>query len=148
MQLHTWKELGELKGLSISVKIHRAAAGFAIALIVVFLSTPTSNRIQEVRHHDFQTDNVLRFHGTFDQYLRGGLSRIDPRMGTDAHICRLVLTLNARKDIRAMTDDPEDLAFSLHTLSKGPHNMSSKTRSTISIKIETHETVEAQRHLE
>ncbi|KAJ7937381.1 hypothetical protein B0H13DRAFT_212079 [Mycena leptocephala] len=142
LQLRTWKDLGELKGLSMSVNV-LGAWRFFHCLDSCLLSTAISNWIQKVRHHDYQAHYVFRFNGSLDKCLRIGLSHINPCLATDPHICGLLLF-----DIRASTDDPEDLTFSLQTLSKVPRNMSSIRRPTISIKIETHETVEAERHSE
>ncbi|KAF8211493.1 hypothetical protein K438DRAFT_1958595 [Mycena galopus ATCC 62051] len=160
MQLHTWKELGELKGLSMSVNILGAAADFVIALILVFYLRRSRTGFKK---SDTMISKLIMFSvstglltsicavASLVSILVWGQTLIYVAFYFSLgrlYFNSVLATLNARKDIRAMTDDPEDLTFSLHTLSKGPRNMSSKTRPTISIKIETHETVEAERHSE
>ncbi|KAJ7873327.1 hypothetical protein B0H14DRAFT_3106848 [Mycena olivaceomarginata] len=143
MQLHTWEELGELKGLSMSVNVLGAVADFLIALILVFYLRRSRTGFK--KSDTMITKLILVWPSTLIYVaFYFSLGRL--------YFNSVLATLNARKDIRAMTDDPEDLTFSLHTLSnKGPRNMSSKSRPTISIKIETHQThqtVEAERHSE
>ncbi|KAJ7237220.1 hypothetical protein B0H12DRAFT_113324 [Mycena haematopus] len=160
MQLHTWKELTELKGLSMSVNVLGAAADFLIALILVFYLRRSRTGFKK---SDTMITKLIMFSvstglltsicavASLVSILVWGQTLIYVAFYFSLgrlYFNSVLATLNARKDIRAMTDDPEDLTFSLHTLSKGPPNMNSKMRPAISIKIETHETVEAERHSE
>ncbi|KAF7355006.1 hypothetical protein MSAN_01416100 [Mycena sanguinolenta] len=160
MQLYTWKELGQLKGLSMSVNVLGAAADFLIALILVFYLRRSRTGF---KRSDTMITKLIMFSvstglltsicalASLISILVWGQTLIYVAFYFSLgrlYFNSVLATLNARKDIRAMTDDPEDLTFSLQTFSKGPRNMNSKTRPTISIKIETHETAEVERHSE
>ncbi|KAJ6516242.1 hypothetical protein C8R45DRAFT_1142012 [Mycena sanguinolenta] len=160
MQLHTWEELAQLKGLSMSVNVLGAAADFLIALILVFYLRRSRTGFKK---SDTMITKLIMF--TVSTGLLTSICALASLVSIlvwgqtliyvafyfslgRLYFNSVLATLNARKDIRAMTDDPEDLTFSLQTFSKGPRNMNSKTRPTISIKIETHETAEVERHSE
>ncbi|KAJ6539006.1 hypothetical protein B0H19DRAFT_337450 [Mycena capillaripes] len=160
LQLRTWKELGELKGLSMSVNVLGAASDFFIAMILVYYLRRSRTGFKK---SDTMITKLIMFSvstglltsicavASLVSILVWGQTLIYVAFYFSLgrlYFNSVLATLNARKDIRALTDDPEDLTFSLQTLSKVPRNMSSIKRPTISIKIETHETVEAERHSE
>ncbi|KAJ6510177.1 hypothetical protein C8R47DRAFT_1208214 [Mycena vitilis] len=160
LQLKTWKELGELKGLSMSVNVLGAVSDFFIALTLVYYLRRSRTGFKK---SDTMITKLIVFSvstglltsvcavASLVSIIVWGQTLIYVAFYFSLgrlYFNSVLATLNARNDIRASTDDPEDLTFSLQTLSKVPRNMSSTRRPTISIKIETHETVEAERHSE
>ncbi|KAJ7667665.1 hypothetical protein DFH06DRAFT_224399 [Mycena polygramma] len=160
LQLKTWKELGELKGLSMSVNVLGAVSDFFIALTLVYYLRRSRTGFKK---SDTMITKLIVFSvstglltsvcavASLVSIIVWGQTLIYVAFYFSLgrlYFNSVLATLNARNDIRASTDDPEDLTFSLQTLSKVPRNMSSIRRPTISIKIETHETVEAERHSE
>ncbi|KAJ7499264.1 hypothetical protein FB451DRAFT_1204840 [Mycena latifolia] len=157
LQLSTWVELGELKGLSMSVNVLGAVADFVIAVILVFYLRRSRTGFKK---SDTMISKLIMFSvstgllttvcalASLVSILLWGHTLIYVAFYFSLgrlYFNSVLATLNARKDIRAFTDDPEDLSFSLQTLSKAPRNMSSVRRPTISIKIDTTHEVEAER---
>ncbi|KAJ7122783.1 hypothetical protein C8R44DRAFT_875986 [Mycena epipterygia] len=152
LQLSTWEELAKLKGLSMSVNVLGAAADLVIAVILVFYLRRSKTGFKK---SDTMISKLIMF-SVSTGFLTGicavaSLVSILIWGQTLIYVAfyfslgrlyfnSVLATLNARKDI--LSDDPEDLSFSLQTLSKGPRNMS--TRPTISIKIDTTHEVEAE----
>ncbi|KAJ7755645.1 hypothetical protein DFH07DRAFT_484996 [Mycena maculata] len=156
LQLQTWKELGELKGLSMSVNVLGAVADLVIALILVFYLRRSRTGFKKSDH---MITKLIFFSvstglltcvcaiASLVSILLWGQTLIYVAFYFSLgrlYFNSVLATLNARKDIRASTDDPEDLTFSLQTLSKPPRNMSSVRRPTISIKIDTTHEVEQE----
>ncbi|KAJ7688394.1 hypothetical protein B0H17DRAFT_656365 [Mycena rosella] len=156
LQLSTWDELHGLKGLSMTVNVIGAVADFAIAMILVFYLRRSRTGFKK---SDTMISKLILF-----SVSTGLLTSICALASLVSILCwgntliyvafyfslgrlysnSVLASLNGRKDIRAFVDDPDDLTFSLQTLSKA-RNMSSVRRPTISIKIDTTHEVEAER---
>ncbi|KAJ7638495.1 hypothetical protein FB45DRAFT_903044 [Roridomyces roridus] len=153
LQLHTWAELGELKGLSMSVNVLGAVSDFLIAMILVYYLRQSKTGFK-------RSDNMISKLIAFS-VSTGLLTSICAILSLVSivvwgntliyvafYFClgrlyfnSVLATLNARKDIRADAD-PEDITFSLQTFSKA-RNLSAPKPPTISIKIDTIHEVEA-----
>ncbi|KAJ6627488.1 hypothetical protein B0H10DRAFT_389486 [Mycena sp. CBHHK59/15] len=155
LQLETWTELGELKSLSMSVNVLGAASDVIITSILVFYLHQSRTGFKK---SDTMISKLIMFSvstglltsicavASLLSILLWGQTLIYVAFYFSLgrlYFNSVLATLNARKDIRALTDDPEDLTFSLQTLSKVPRNMNSR-RPTISIKIDTTHEVEAE----
>ncbi|KAJ7162569.1 hypothetical protein C8R43DRAFT_301230 [Mycena crocata] len=159
LQLETWEQLSQLKGLSMSVNVLGAFADFVIAIILVLYLRRSRTGFKK---SDTMITKLIMFSvstGLLTSVCAlASLVSILVWSHTLVYVAfyfslgrlyfnSVLATLNARKDIRAMTDDPEDLSFSLQTLSKVskvPRSMSTFRRPTISIKIDTTHEVEAE----
>nr|GAT53810.1 predicted protein [Mycena chlorophos] len=158
MQLKTWQDLGQLKPLSMTVNVLGAASDFVIAMILVYY-------LRRSRTGFKKSDTMIRKLIVFSVTtgLLVGVCAIASLVSillwgqTLIYVAfyfslgrlefnTLLATLNARKDILA--DDPEDISFSLQTMSKVvPRKLSSGVnhRATLSIKIDTTHEVNSDR---
>ncbi|KAF7313514.1 hypothetical protein HMN09_00507300 [Mycena chlorophos] len=128
MQLKTWQDLGQLKPLSMTVNVLGAASDFVIAMILVYY-------LRRSRTGFKKSDTMIRKLIVFSVTtgLLVGVCAIASLVSillwgqTLIYVAfyfslgrlefnTLLATLNARKDILA--DDPEDISFSLQTMSK------------------------------
>ncbi|KAJ7228989.1 hypothetical protein GGX14DRAFT_692836 [Mycena pura] len=155
MKLGTWKELGELKGLSMTVNVLGAVSDFVIAVILVFYLRRSRTGFKK---SDTMITKLIVFSvstglltsvcaiASLVSIIIWGQTLIYVAFYFSLgrlYFNSVLATLNARKDIRAFGDDPEDFSFSLQTLSKA-RNMSGVKRPTISIKIDTTHEVEIE----
>ncbi|KAJ7087187.1 hypothetical protein B0H15DRAFT_302035 [Mycena belliarum] len=137
LKLQTWQELGELKGLSMSVNVLGAVSDFVIAVILVFYLRRSRTGFKK---SDTMISKLIMFSvstglltavcalASLVSILVWGQTLIYVAFYFSLgrlYFNSVLATLNARKDIRAITDDPEDLTFSLETFSKVPRTMSS-----------------------
>ncbi|KAK7061421.1 hypothetical protein R3P38DRAFT_3166393 [Favolaschia claudopus] len=138
LSFQTWAELRELKGLSMAVNIIGAVSDTVITAILVYYlrrsrtgfkrsDTMITKLIQFSVSTGFLTSvcaiasliSILTWPQTLIYVVfYFSLGRL--------YFNSVLATLNARKDIRAITDDPEDVTFSLQSFSKA-RSMSSKT---------------------
>ncbi|KAJ7179458.1 hypothetical protein C8R46DRAFT_1212016 [Mycena filopes] len=143
LQLETWEQLGELKGLSMSVNVLGAVADFAIAIILVFYLRRSRTGFKK---SDTMISKLIKY--VLSTGLLTGVCALASLVSIlvwgktliyvafyfslgRLYFNSVLATLNARSDIRVLTDDPEDITFSLQSLSKVIQ------RPTISIKIDT-----------
>ncbi|KAJ7067956.1 hypothetical protein C8F01DRAFT_1246510 [Mycena amicta] len=175
MKLETWKELGQLKPLSMTVNVLAAVSDLVIAMILVYYLRRSKTGFKK---SDTMISKLIVFS------VSTGLLTSVCAIGSlilvwgetliyvtfyfvvgRLYFNSVLATLNARKVMLVLarrikswcnwqlkdilTEDPEDLSFSLQTMSKAvPRNMSSIRRPTISIKIDTTHEVEAEQYSE
>ncbi|KAJ7283456.1 hypothetical protein C8J57DRAFT_1292608 [Mycena rebaudengoi] len=156
LRLETWQELAQLKGLSMAVNVLGAVSDALIAaILVIFLRRSRTG----FKKSDTMISKLIMFSvstglltsvcavASLVSILVWGKTLIYVAfyfaLGR-LYYNSLLATLNARKDIRGLTDDPEDLSFSLQTLSKVARNGMGSRRPTISIKIDTTQEVEKE----
>ncbi|KAJ7047708.1 hypothetical protein C8F04DRAFT_1059821 [Mycena alexandri] len=156
LQLETWAQLGELKGLSMTVNVLGAAADLFIALILVFYLhrsrtgfKKSDTMISKLMLFSVSTGLLTAFCAVASlvSILVWGKTLIYVAFYFSLgrlYFNSVLATLNARNDIRALTDDPEDITFSLQTLSKVIPR-SASNRPTISIKIDTTQEVNMEK---
>ncbi|KAF7331775.1 hypothetical protein MKEN_00057400 [Mycena kentingensis (nom. inval.)] len=155
MKLETWQELGQLKPLSMTVNVLGAGGDFVIAMFLVFYLRRSRTGF---RKSDSMISKLIIFSvstglltsvcaiASLVSILVLGSSLVYVAFYFSLgrlYFNSVLATLNARKDI--LDDDPDDLTFSLQTLSKAaPCSKSSIRRPTISIKIDTTHEVEPE----
>ncbi|KAF7301610.1 hypothetical protein MIND_00726500 [Mycena indigotica] len=149
MKLKTWKDLEQLKPLSMTVNVLGAMSDFVIALALVFYLRRSRTGF---RKSDMMISKLIVFSVSTGLLttLCAIASLVSIVLWGDTLIYvafyfslgrlyfnSVLATLNARKDLLA--DDPDDITFSLQTISKVvPRKLSSpQQQRTISIKIQT-----------
>ncbi|TFK29252.1 hypothetical protein FA15DRAFT_632122 [Coprinopsis marcescibilis] len=150
MKLHTWADLGNLKGLSISVNIVGVVVDVFIAgALFYFLSRSRTG----FKKSDTMISRLILFTvstgfltslcaiGSLVSILAWGQTLI--YVAFYFSIGRLysnsvLATLNARKSIRGLGEDGDELSFSLQSFAKsGSKELTSMRQTNISIKIDT-----------
>ncbi|KAJ7781603.1 hypothetical protein B0H16DRAFT_1878275 [Mycena metata] len=156
LQLETWEQLAELKGLSMTVNVLGAAADLFIALILVFYLhrsrtgfKKSDTMISKLMLFSVSTGLLTAFCAVASlvSILVWGKTLIYVAFYFSLgrlYFNSVLATLNARNDFRALTDDPEDITFSLQTLSK----VIPRNRPTISIKIDTTQEINMEKDSE
>ncbi|KAL1743913.1 hypothetical protein HDZ31DRAFT_83085 [Schizophyllum fasciatum] len=147
LQLSTWSELGALKPLSMTVNVLGAVADVIIAAGLFFFLHRSRTGFKK---SDTMISKLIMFAVSTGMLTSvcaiGSLVSISVWGDTLIYVAfyfrysnSLLATLNARKDIRELIDDPESLSFSLQTRSKSVHNRTfgSQRPTNISVQIET-----------
>ncbi|TFK73030.1 hypothetical protein BDN72DRAFT_894272 [Pluteus cervinus] len=152
MQLETWAELAELKGLSMTVNVLAVVTDVIIAAALFFYLHRSRTGF---KRSDTMISKLIMF--TVSTGLLTSICAVASLLTiviwgeTLIYVAfyfslgrlysnSILATLNARKSIRGLGDDHEDLSFSLQSLSKiGPRNLTASPNIStgISIKIDT-----------
>ncbi|TRM68470.1 hypothetical protein BD626DRAFT_565306 [Schizophyllum amplum] len=149
LELSTWRELSSLKPLSMTVNVLGAAADVIIAAGLFFYLQRSRTGFKK---SDTMISKLILFAVSTGMLTSicaiASLISIVVWGDTLIYVAfyfrqtysnSLLATLNARKDIRDLIDDPESLSFSLQTRSKSVHNRTygSQRPNNISVQIET-----------
>ncbi|KAL1732775.1 hypothetical protein EV714DRAFT_270403 [Schizophyllum commune] len=152
LQLETWSQLSSMKPLSMTVNVLGAVADVIIAAGLFFYLHRSRTGFKK---SDTMISKLIMFAVSTGMLTSvcaiGSLISISVWGDTLIYVAfyfrqlgqtysnSLLATLNARKDIRELIDDPESLSFSLQTRSKSIHNRTfgSQRPTNISVQIET-----------
>ncbi|KAI5828880.1 hypothetical protein K523DRAFT_306229 [Schizophyllum commune Tattone D] len=147
LQLETWSQLSSMKPLSMTVNVLGAIADVIIAAGLFFYLHRSRTGFKK---SDTMISKLIMFAVSTGMLTSvcaiGSLISISVWGDTLIYVAfyfrysnSLLATLNARKDIRELIDDPESLSFSLQTRSKSIHNRTfgSQRPTNISVQIET-----------
>ncbi|EAU84305.2 hypothetical protein CC1G_01301 [Coprinopsis cinerea okayama7 len=129
LKLRTWEDLGSLKGLSISVNIIGVVADVVIAgALFYFLQRSRTG----FKKSDSMISRLILAWGQTLIYVAFYFSI--GRLYSNS----VLATLNARKSIRGLGEDSDELSFSLQSFPKsGSRPLTSSRPTNISIKIDT-----------